>query len=120
MSPPAIKGWCPGALTPMPTGDGLLARIRASAGRLSLEQAEGVADCARACGNGAIEITSRGNLQLRGIFEAALPELRERLFRLGLIDADPELERARNIVASPLADLDPEAARDPAPIVTAQ
>ena len=30
----------------------------------------------------------------------------------GLIDADPEIERLRNIVASPLDDLDPEAAFD--------
>jgi precorrin-3B synthase len=116
---PSIKGWCPGALTPMPTGDGLLARVRASSGRLDLDQARGVAECARACGNGAIELTSRGNLQLRGIREAALPELHERLARLGLVDDDPRVERARNIVASPLADLDPEAAFDVGPIVAA-
>jgi precorrin-3B synthase len=119
MIAPAIKGWCPGALTPMPTGDGLLARVRVSAGRLSLEQAGGISECAAACGNGAIELTSRGNLQLRGVDEGALPELWARLSRLGLIDEDPAVERARNIVASPLGDIDPEAACDPAPLVCA-
>ena len=52
---PSAKGWCPGALRPMETGDGLLARVRASAGRLSLDQAAAIADAAIACGNGALE-----------------------------------------------------------------
>jgi precorrin-3B synthase len=115
----AIKGWCPGALRPMPTGDGLLARVRISAGRLTLDQAEELAACARDCGNGTIEISSRANLQLRGVAEAKLGELQTRLAVLGLIDADPATERVRNIVASPLGDIDPEAILDVAPAVTA-
>ena len=46
----ARKGWCPGALRPMETGDGLLARVRAPRGRLSLDQAAALAesrDCLR-------------------------------------------------------------------------
>jgi precorrin-3B synthase len=115
----AVKGWCPGALRPMPTGDGLLARVRISAGRLTLDQAEALAACARDCGNGTIEISSRANLQLRGVKEAKLGELQARLAVLGLIDEDPATERVRNIVASPLSDVDPEAILDVAPIVTA-
>ena len=117
--PPAIKGWCPGALRPMLTGDGLLARVRFSGGRLGLDQAEGIAAAARVCGNGIIEISSRGNLQLRGVTEAALPDLQARLAEQGLLDAEPGVERLRNIVASPLSDIDPEAAIDVAPIVAA-
>jgi precorrin-3B synthase len=115
----AVKGWCPGALRPMPTGDGLLARVRISAGRLTLDQAEALAFCARECGNGTIEISSRANLQLRGVAEARLGELQSRLAVLGLIDADPATERVRNIVASPLSDVDPEAILDVAPVVAA-
>ena len=37
----------------------------------------------------------------------------------GLIDADPEVERLRNIVASPVDDLDPEASFDLGPSVAA-
>jgi precorrin-3B synthase len=108
----AVKGWCPGALRPMPTGDGLLVRVRISAGRLSLDQAEALASCARDCGNGTIEVSSRGNLQLRGVAEAKLNELQARLAAERLIDADPATERVRNVVASPLSDVDPQAFLD--------
>ena len=37
----AIKGWCPGALRPMQSGDGLVVRIRPRGGRLSPAQAVG-------------------------------------------------------------------------------
>ena len=106
------KGWCPGALRPMETGDGLLARVRAPRGRLSLDQAGALADAALRCGNGIIGLSARANLHLRGLSERTLPDLHARLEDAGLIDADPEVERLRNIVASPLDDLDPEASFD--------
>jgi precorrin-3B synthase len=106
---PYRKGWCPGALKPMETGDGLLARVRAPRGRLSLDQAAALANCAIACGNGAIGLTARANLHLRGLREETLPSLHARLQAAGLIDADPEIERLRNVVVSPLDDIDPEA-----------
>ena len=56
---------------------------------------------------------------MRGVAEAKLGELQTRLASLGLIDADPATERVRNIVASPLSDVDPEAILDVAPIVAA-
>ena len=107
-SPPYRKGWCPGALKPMETGDGLLARVRAPRARLSLDQAVALADTAIRCGAGAIGLSARGNLHLRGLSEGTLPNLHARLNEAGLIDTDPEVERLRNIVASPLDDLDPE------------
>jgi precorrin-3B synthase len=103
----------------METGDGLLARVRASAGRLSLDQAAAIADAAIACGNGALSLSGRGNLQLRGLSDRTLPDLHARLDAVGLIDADPEVERLRNIVVSPLDDIDGEAAFDLAPSVAA-
>ena len=51
--------------------------------------------------------------------ERTLPDLHARLEKAGLIDADPEIERLRNIVASPLDDLDPEASFDLEPSVAA-
>ena len=113
------KGWCPGALKPMATGDGLLARVRPSAGRLTLDQAEALAKAAEALGNGVLEISSRANLQLRGLTGTSLPGLWRLLATLGLLDPDAACEAVRNIVASPLSDLDDQAAFDVLPIVRA-
>jgi len=116
---PYRKGWCPGALRPMETGDGLLARVRAPRGRLSLDQAAALADAALCCGNGVIGLSARANLHLRGLSERTLPDLHACLEGAELIDAGPEVERLRNIVASPLDDLDPEALLDLGPSVAA-
>jgi precorrin-3B synthase len=103
----------------METGDGLLARVRAPRGRLSLDQAAALSDAAIRCGNGVIGLSARANLHLRGLSEGTLPDLHARLKESGLIDANPEIERLRNIVASPLDDLDPEALLDLGPSVAA-
>jgi precorrin-3B synthase len=113
------EGWCPGALAPMRTGDGLLVRLRVSGRPLSLDRVEAIADCAARYGNGVIELSSRANIQLRGVREATLPDLQRRLSALGLIDANAADEAARNIVASPIADIDPGAILDVSPIVVA-
>jgi precorrin-3B synthase len=113
------KGWCPGALRPMRTGDGWLVRVRAAGGRLDFDRAEAIADCAMRFGSGAIEISSRANLQLRGIGDDDLPRLQQRLAKAGLLDNDVDSESVRNIVASPLADFDPAAVLDTAPVVAA-
>jgi precorrin-3B synthase len=119
LSPPYRKGWCPGALRPMETGDGLLVRVRARRGRLSLDQTAALADAALRCGNGVIGLSARANLHLRGLSVRTLPDLHARLEKAGLIDADPEVERLRNVVASPLDDVDPEASFDLGPSVAA-
>jgi precorrin-3B synthase len=103
----------------METGDGLLARVRAPRGRLSLDQGDALADAALRCGNGVIGLSARANLHLRGLSERTLPDLHAHLEKAGLIDADPEVERLRNIVASPLDDVDPEALLDLGPRVAA-
>jgi precorrin-3B synthase len=103
----------------METGDGLLARVRASRGRLSFEQAAALADAALFCGNGILGLSARANLHLRGLTERTLPDLHARLKVIDLIDADPEAERLRNIVSSPLDDLDPETLLDLGPSVAA-
>ncbi len=118
-APPVRKGWCPGALRPMETGDGLLARVRAPRGRLTLDQAAALADAAVTCGNGAIGLSARANLHLRGLNERTLSDLHARLGEAGLIDADPDVDRLRNIVVSPLDDLDPEASFDLGPSLAA-
>ncbi|MGN1287014.1 MAG: precorrin-3B synthase [Bradyrhizobium sp.] len=101
MSAVAIKGWCPGALRPMLSGDGLVVRIRPRGGRLDAAQAAGIAELAARHGNGLIDLTSRGNLQIRGVSEDGYPALIEGLAELGLLDTDSEIEAQRNILVTP-------------------
>ena len=98
---PQIKGWCPGALRPMLSGDGYVVRIRPFGGRLTPAQARGIAALAGAHGNGIIDLTTRANLQLRGVTEASHRPLIEGLRRLGLLDNDAGAEGRRNIVVAP-------------------
>jgi precorrin-3B synthase len=59
-----------------------------------------VADCADELGDGRVHLTSRGNLQLRGVSRAgALPA---RLAAAGLLPSTTH-ERVRNVLASPLS-----------------
>ncbi|MBS0521669.1 MAG: precorrin-3B synthase [Proteobacteria bacterium] len=103
---PAVKGWCPGALRPMESGDGLVARVRPWIGAFTLTQASALADIAERLGNGHLELTRRANLQIRGLRQEALPELHAALNALGLLDRDVATEAARNIMVAPLAGLD--------------
>ena len=99
---PVIKGWCPGALRPMMSGDGLVVRVRPREGRLSSAQFAGIAQLSKDCGNGLIDFSNRANVQLRGVTEESHPTLIEGLSALGLIDTDAQSEMRRNIVVSPL------------------
>jgi len=101
MSAPEIKGWCPGALKPMMSGDGLVVRVRPMGGRLTQAQARGIADLSARHGNGLIDLSSRANIQLRGVGEARHGPLIEGLQTLGLIDPSTEAEARRNIVVTP-------------------
>lgn len=66
MTAPVIRGWCPGALRPMESGDGLVVRVRPPGGRLTAAQGRALAAAARIHGNGLIDLTARASLQLRG------------------------------------------------------
>ncbi|MCF3963223.1 cobalamin biosynthesis protein CobG, partial [Streptomyces fuscigenes] len=93
---------CPGALRLHAADDGRLARLRLPGGLLTVRQAEILASVAERLGDGHLDITSRGNVQLRGLPEACAGPLAETLYDAGLLPSERH-ERARNIVASPLA-----------------
>jgi precorrin-3B synthase len=97
----AIKGWCPSALRPMPSGDGLVVRLRPRGGRLSSAQAAGIGELSARHGNGLLDLTGRANLQIRGVSDASHGPLIEGLDRLGLVDADLQSENQRNILVAP-------------------
>ena len=96
-----IRGWCPDAWHPMAAGDGLLVRIRPRLARLTREQLLGLCDAALAHGNGQIDLTNRASLQIRGVSEAAMPALLDRLIGLGLVSPDPVAESRHNLLVAP-------------------
>jgi precorrin-3B synthase len=100
------KGWCPSARRPMGAKDGLLVRLKIGCGILSAAAMRRIAQAGRNCGNGRFDLTSRANLQIRGVAEDRFPYLVEALEALGIIDLDEAAEAARNILVSPLAGLD--------------
>ena len=97
------RGWCPSLFEPMQSGDGLLLRIKPRAARLDAAAARGLADAARRHGNGAIELTNRGNLQFRGFTVASAVAFAVEAIAAGLADADEAAERRHNVLVSPLA-----------------
>ncbi len=96
-----VRGWCPGALAPMPSGDGLLVRIRPRSGALTQAQAAGIAALSARHGNGLIDLSARANLQLRGVAPDHHPALLEGLAALGLLDPGVAEEARRNILVAP-------------------
>jgi precorrin-3B synthase len=93
---------CPGALQTHAAADGGLARVRVPGGLLSAAGLRALADAARDLGDGHLELTSRGNLQLRGLAAGAEVELGRRLAAAGLLPSETH-ERVRNVLASTLS-----------------
>ncbi|HWJ88110.1 MAG TPA: hypothetical protein VNS12_08580 [Pelagibacterium sp.] len=104
---PAPRGACPTLDDPMEVADGLLARFRPERG-FSPAQLDALADAAERHGNGLIEVTARGNVQVRGLSEASAGA-----FRMALEAADIVALRLPAIEFSSIAGDDPEALADP-------
>ncbi|MCU1500788.1 MAG: precorrin-3B synthase [Ilumatobacteraceae bacterium] len=113
------RGACPGVFDPMESGDGWLVRVRLPGGALPAADMRTVAAIARTCGSGAIDLTSRANLQLRGLSASDLEHTGAALVGAGLARPDGRLDAMRAIVASPLTGRDPTATVDATPVVTA-
>jgi precorrin-3B synthase len=93
---------CPGALQTHAAADGALARVRVPGGTLTAAQLRTLTAAARELGDGGLELTSRGNVQLRGLAEGAQSELAGRLADAGLLPSATH-ERVRNVLGSVLS-----------------
>ncbi|MCZ2830008.1 precorrin-3B synthase [Modestobacter sp. VKM Ac-2986] len=117
LQPPAVApvrdrvDACPGALQTHSAADGELARVRVPGGVLTAAQLRVLAAAARELGDGHLELTSRGNLQLRGLQPGTQDQLGARLADAGLLPSDTH-ERARNVLASTLSGRDGEGHAD--------
>lgn len=112
--PPTRRGACPAFLAPMETGDGLILRLVPADGRLSPAQLRGLADAARRFGNGMMEVTARGSLQVRGLTAETVPLLQDAVLALGIT---PRLGLAVDV--SPLGGMDPSEIADGHALATA-
>lgn len=93
---------CPGALRPFAAADGLIARIRLAGSPLTLAQARGIGELAGRLGDGDIHLTTRANVQVRGLDAAGVRTFADAVADLGLLPSATH-ERARNIVVAPYA-----------------
>jgi precorrin-3B synthase len=96
----ARRGACPGLADPMPTGDGLLARLAVTR-PLGFDEFAALCTAAQAYGNGIIEITSRGSVQLRGLTATSAPAFAAAIEALHIVDPT-----GGRVIANPLAGLD--------------
>jgi len=92
----------------MRSGDGLLVRVRPRSGAFSLSALSAISAIATRFGSGEIDLTNRGNLQIRGVSDDAFERALAALGEAGLLDISPEVEAVRNVVVDPLSGLDPE------------
>jgi len=91
---------CPGALQLHQAADGPVARVRLPGGMVSPGQLDTLADLADRYAAASLELTSRGNVQLRRVRDP--DAVAGGLAAAGLLPS-PTHERVRNIVASPLS-----------------
>jgi precorrin-3B synthase len=91
----------------MATGDGLLVRLTPTGATMSCEAFAALCTAARNCGNGVIEITSRGSIQIRGLTEASVKS-----FAAAVAGIDLAFGEGPPVLSDPLAGLAPEESVD--------
>src|SRR5580704_6462810 len=99
---PQRRGACPGLSAPMTTGDGLLVRLL-PVGTIALDAFIGLCATARQHGNGIVEVTSRGSVQIRGLSAASAPRFAAAVAALGIAAWD-----GIPVLTDPLAGLGPD------------
>jgi precorrin-3B synthase len=108
------RGACPALSAPMKTGDGLLVRLNPVAGGLSPQALVGLCDAAEVHGNGLIEVTARGSVQVRGLTERSAGLFAQAVDSLGI-----PVRTGVPVQTSVLAGLDPDEIVDPTALAEA-
>ena len=94
---------CPGALRPWSATDGMLVRLRLIGGRVSSTSLRALADVSGEYGDGRVHLTSRANLQVRGLPSSGSgldPEVLAAIESTGLLPTRSH-ELIRNVMVSP-------------------
>ena len=84
-------------------------RLRVPHGCLNVEQMTALAEIVQQYGDeGSADITTRQNLQLRGIRLEDVPNIFKTLKRVGLTSIQSGMDNVRNLTGSPVAGIDPD------------
>ncbi|QPC92370.1 precorrin-3B synthase [Mesorhizobium sp. INR15] len=115
------RGACPALSAPMQTGDGLLVRLNPvaggpssggrSSGGLPPKLLIGLGESALRHGNGIMEVTARGSLQIRGLTSESARLLATEVDTLGIA-----VRIGVPVETGPLAGIDPQEIADPHPL----
>ena len=116
---PGPRGACPSVRRPLPAGDGLLARLRVAGRALTPADLRALAAAAARHGSGVVEVTSRANVQVRGLKQGAVAGLVDDLAAAGLVPAEPDGEVQADVVVAPAAGFDPTEVADVRPAAAA-
>lgn len=93
-------------------------RLRAPSGILTSEQVRTLAGIIQRYGDdGSADITTRQNIQLRGIQLRDIPDIFNRLQAVGLTSVQSGMDNVRNITGSPVAGLDANELIDTRPLI---
>ncbi|EXL07998.1 precorrin-3B synthase [Brucella anthropi] len=103
---PDRRNACPGLSRMVMARDGAIARIKLRLGRLSADQARSIAAIAERFDAGAIELSIRSNIQLRGITPRHWNDAVAALHEAGLGADNPGADDIRNVMVSPTAGID--------------
>jgi precorrin-3B synthase len=104
------RGACPGLSGPMPTGDGLLTRLT-PIGTVALAAFNRFCMAARIHGNGIVEVTARGSIQIRGLSAVSARQFAADIAPLEIAAGD-----GTPILCNPLSGIDAEEIFDVTPL----
>src|SRR5690606_9652272 len=96
------------------TGDGLLVRLNPVAAGFSPAILVGLCESALRHGNGIVEVTARGSVQIRGLTATSAAKLAVEVDRLGIT-----VRTGVPVETGPLAGLDAQEIIDPRPLAEA-
>ena len=89
-----------------PVEEAFMCRLRFAGGRMPAYQLRGVADLAERHAHPVIQLTTRSNLQLRGIGPSSALDVLSGLSDLGIVNRGVGADAVRNINANPTAGFD--------------
>jgi ferredoxin-nitrite reductase len=98
-----------------PAQDSFMLRLRVPACEITAAQCHGLAELARDLGNGFVDVTTRGNFQLREFKPRSIVQVLTRIQELGLASRGAGCDNVRNVTASPNSGFDPDELLDVRP-----